>query len=199
MSTNPFHQFCIIFGLSAALIREALGSTPVTPNLLVNGDAEAQRCTHDWTAQTSVPGWRVTRGAASVLCYSAFNYTDQVPVLPSSASAGEALFTAPGADTAMEQTVDVSAAASAIDHGTVGFALSGWLGGWDARPERATLTANFVDANGNATGNPVTIANVDAKARNNVTALVQSEVDGFVPAGTREIIVTVQFLIGMDF
>ena len=198
MSTNRFHQFCIIFGLSAALIREALGSTPVTPNLLVNGDAEAQRCTHDWTAQTSVPGWRVTRGAASVLCYSAFNYTSQVPVLPSSASAGEALFTAPGADTAMEQTVDVSAAASAIDHGTVGFALSGWLGGWDARPERATLTANFVDANGNATGNPVAIANVDAKARNNVTALVQSEVDGFVPAGTREIIVTVQFLSGME-
>ena len=198
MSTNRFRQFCVIFGLSAVLFREALASTPVTPNLLVNGDAETQRCTHDWTAQTSVPGWRVTRGAASVLCYSAFNYTGEAPVLPTSGSAGEALFTAPGADTAMEQTVDVRAVAPAIDRGTVGFALSGWLGGWDARPERATLTANFVDANGNATGNPVTIANVDAEARNNVTALVQREVDGFVPAGTRQIIVTVQFLSGME-
>src|SRR6266853_699501 len=198
MSTNRFHPLCIIFGLSAGLIREALASTPVTPNLLANGDAETQRCTRDWTAQTSVPGWRVTRRAASVLCYSAFNYTGETPALPTSGSAGEALFTAPGADTAMEQSVDVSAAASAIDHGTVGFALSGWLGGWDVRPERATLTASFVDASGNATGNPVTIANVDAKARNNVTALVQREVDGFVPAGTRAIIVTVQFLSGME-
>src|SRR6202040_2145853 len=62
MPTSRVHQFCILFGLSALLIGEALASTPVTPNLLVNGDAEAQRCTVDWTAQTSVPGWRVTRG-----------------------------------------------------------------------------------------------------------------------------------------
>jgi len=69
-----------------------------------------------------------------VLCYAAFDYTGEAPVLSSSGSGGAALFTAPGADTAMEQSVDVSAAASAIDHGTVGFTLSGWLGGWDARP-----------------------------------------------------------------
>ena len=138
MPTNRVHQFCILCGLSALLIGEALASTPVTPNLLVNGDAEAQRCTVDWTAQTSVPGWRVTRGAASVLCYAAFDYTGETPVLPGSGSGGAALFTAPGADTAMEQSVDVSAAAAAIDHGTVGFTLSGWLGGWDARPESAS-------------------------------------------------------------
>ena len=183
MVTARFQRFCILFGLSAALIRAALAGTPVTANLLDNGNAEAQRCTDDWTAQTSVPGWRVTRGAASVLCYSAFAYTGETPALPVTGSAGKALFTAPGTDTSMEQGVDVSAAASAIDHGTVEFALSGWLGGWDARPERATLTASFVDANGNATGYPVTIANVDANARNNVTALMQREVDGLVPAG----------------
>src|ERR1700688_3452208 len=127
MPTNRFHQFCILFGLSALLIGEALASTPVTPNLLVNGDAEAQRCTVDWTAQTSVPGWRVTRGAASVLCYAAVDYTGEAPVLPSSGSGGAALFTAPRGDTAMEQSVDVSAAASAIDHGTGGFTLLRWL------------------------------------------------------------------------
>src|SRR5215469_4503350 len=198
MVTARFQRFCILFGLSAALVRAALAGTPVTANLLVNGDAEAQRCTDDWTAQTSVPGWRVTRGAASVLCYSAFGYTGEIPVLPTTGAAGKALFTAPGTDTAMKQSVYISAAASAIDHATVGFALSGWLGGWDARPERATLTASFVDADGNATGYPVTIADVDAQARNNVTALVQREADGLVPAGTRQIIVTVQFLSGME-
>ena len=198
MSTQRSWRLCILIGLAAALIRAALAGTPVTSNLLVNGDAEAQRCTEDWTAQTSVPGWRVTRGAASVLCYSAFRYTGEMPILPTSGSAGNALFTAPGADTAMEQSVDISAAATTIDHGTVGFALSAWLGGWGGRPERATLTATFVDASGNGTGDPVTIADVDAKARNNVTGLVPREVDGLVPAGTRQIIVTVQFLSGVE-
>jgi phosphoesterase family protein len=198
MVTRRFHRFCVLFGLCAALIRAALAGTPVTANLLVNGDAEAQRCTDDWTTQTSVPGWRVTRGAASVLCYSAFRYTREMPILPTSGTAGNALFTAPGVDTAMEQSVDVSAAATAIDQGTVGFALSAWLGGWGGRPERATLTATFVDARGDGTGNPVIIADVDAKTRNNVTALVQRKVDGLVPAGTRHIIVTVQFLSGVE-
>jgi hypothetical protein len=198
MRTNEVRQFCVLFALWAVLIRQAVASTPVTPNLLVNGDAETQRCTDDWTAQTSVPGWRVTRGAVSVLCYSAFSHTREMPVLPTNGSAGTALFTTPGADSAMEQTIDVSAAAAAIDHSTVGFALSGWLGGWDASPERATLTASFVDVNGNATGYPVTIANVDASLRNNVTALLRREVDGLVPAGTRQITVTVQFLSGIE-
>src|SRR5215469_15682900 len=119
MVTTRFQRLCVFSGLSAALVRLALAGTPVTVNLLVNGDAEAQHCTDDWTAQTSVPGWRVTRGAASVLCYSAFGYTGETP-LP----AGKALFTAPGTDTSMEQSVDVSAAAAVIDQGRVGFALS---------------------------------------------------------------------------
>src|ERR1700746_3257956 len=123
MFTPRLPRFCILLGLCAALIQAAFGGTPVTVNLLVNGDAEAQRCTDDWTTQTSVPGWRVTRGAASVLCYSAFRYTREMPILPARGTAGNALFTAPGADTAVEQSVDVSAAATAIDQGTVGFAL----------------------------------------------------------------------------
>lgn len=198
MRSNPLQLFCMSLAGWAVLSGVAAASPLVTPNLLVNGDAEAQRCTDDWTAQTSVPGWRVTRGAVSVLCYAAFSYAGEAPVLPAAGSAGTALFTAPGADSAMEQSVDVSAAAAAIDRGAVGFALSGWLGGWDARPERATLTASFVDAAGNATGYPVAIAGVDAAARNDVTALVERELDGPVPAGTRRIVVTVQFLSGME-
>jgi len=46
-----------------------------------------------------------------------------------------------------------------------------------------------------AIGSP---SDVDAKARNNVTALVQRQAGGVVPAGTRQIIVTVQFLSGME-
>jgi hypothetical protein len=196
------HRSCrswpaLVLGLVVVLIQPASANANTSANLLVNGDAELQLCTNDWTAQTSIPGWRVIRGAASVLCYSAFNFTNVTPVTPSNVPAGKALFAAPGADTAMEQSVDVSAAATAIDSGTVEFSLSGWLGGWSNRPERATLTAVFLGASGQSTGAPVAIADVDAQARGNVTGLVQRAVEGVVPPSTRQITVTVQFLSGM--
>jgi hypothetical protein len=127
MLKRRFHEawFAPVLGFAAMLIQPAVGNASTSGNLLVNGDAELQLCTNDWTAQTSIPGWRVIRGAASVLCYSAFNFARVKPVTPSNVPAGEALFAAPGADTAMEQSVDVSAAAAAIDSGTVGFNLSG--------------------------------------------------------------------------
>jgi hypothetical protein len=199
MLKHRFCQWCLapVLGLVTALIQPAMANASTTANLLVNGDAELQLCTNDWIAQSSIPGWRVIRGGASVLCYSAFQFAEVTPATPSNGSAGNALFAAPGADTAMEQSVDVSAAATAIDSGTVTFSLSGWLGGWSNRPESATLTAVFLNATGQSTGTPVVIADVDAQARGNVTGLVQRAVDGVVPPSTRQITVTVQFLSGM--
>jgi len=130
------------------------------------------------------------------MCYDAFFYTGEKPRTPQPQQAGNALFAAPGADTAMEQSVDIGAAAAAVDRGTVGFALAGWLGGWDARPERATLTAVFLDEFDRATGTPVVVADADAAARGHVTGLVAREASGVVPAGTRRIVVTVHFLSG---
>jgi len=167
-----------------------------SPNLIVNGNAEAQRCTADWTAQTTVPGWRVLRGAASVLCYSAFKWTGETPALPTGEPSGAALFAAPGADTAMEQRVDVSATARAIDRGEVGFDLSAWLGGVGTRPERATLTAVFLDDDGHATGDPIVIGDVDAEARAFKTGLVARDRQGKVPRHTRAIVVSVDFISG---
>jgi hypothetical protein len=186
--------------LSAAVAAAGMGplvaNAATTGNLLINGNAEQLRCTSDWTAQSTVPGWHVLRGAASSLCYQAFTYAQVKPVTPRPSDAGEALFAAPGADTAMEQSVDIGAAAAAVDRNGVSYSLSGWLGGWRDRPERATLTAIFLDANGNATGSPVVIADADADARGKVTGLVAREASGVVPGGTRQIVVTVHFLSG---
>ena len=167
-----------------------------TANLLINGDAEQHRCSDDWSAQTPVPGWQVLRGAARVMCYSAFSYTGETPRTQQPQQAGNALFAAPGADTAMEQSVEIGAAAGAVDRGTVSYSLSAWLGGWDARPERATLTVVFLDADGRATGAPGILANADATARGHVTGLISRETSGSVPAGTRRIVVTVHFISG---
>ena len=183
--------------VAVGMLATSASAGETTHNLLINGDAELKHCTNDWDAQTSIPGWRVLRGAASVLCYSAFGLAGETPVLPTNLRAGQALFGAPGADTEMEQVVDVAAAAAAIDRRTVGFHLSGWLGGWRDRPERAILTAVFVNGEGNATGDPVVISDADAQARNYATGLVARDVNGLVPVDTRRIVVTVQFLSGM--
>jgi len=169
-----------------------------TGNLLQNGDAETHLCTDDWTTQTPIPGWQVVRGAASVMCWSAFGYMNETPTLPSDATPGNALFAAPGADTAMEQLVDVSSAARAIDRGGVSFSLSGWLGGWRDAPEQTVLAAIFLDDQDRATAAPVVVAGAGPAARRQVTALVERSAQGTVPAGTRRIAVTVDFLSAMS-
>jgi hypothetical protein len=167
-----------------------------TGNLLVNGDAESHRCTSDWTAQSPVPGWRVVRGATSVLCYDAFAFSGVTPNLPPDLRAGRALFAAPGIDSAMEQSVDVSLAASAIDQDAVTYQLSGWLGGWSGRVQSALVTAVFLNDRGEATGVPAILADSDpADAAR--AGLVARQIQGQLPAGTRTIEVTVDFPSGM--
>ncbi len=197
MGTRRLRRLWLGIALAACVAQSPAASAGTTPNLLVNGDAELQSCTKDWTAQTSIPGWRVVRGAGSVLCYSAFDFTGQTLATPSHEAGGKALFAAPGADTQMEQVVDVAAAGAGIDRSQVGFNLSGWLGGWRDLPERATLTAIFLDADGNATGSPVVITDADAQARHGEPALLLRRAKGSVPRGTRRIAVIVQFLSGM--
>jgi hypothetical protein len=165
-------------------------------NLLVNGDAEAHRCTSDWTAQSPVPGWRVVRGAASVLCYGAFASTGVTPNLPSDRPAGNALFAGPGIDSAMEQTLDVGRAAAAIDLGAASYELSGWLGGWSDREQSAMVTAVFLNDRGEATGDAAILADLDSPASSAATGLVARSTGGQVPAGTRKIAVTLDFPSG---
>lgn len=189
----------LVQAVAAALVL-ALGAPcaaeETSANLLVNGDAESHRCTSDWTAQSPVPGWRVVRGATSVLCYAAFGSTGVRPDLPADQAAGQALFVAPGVDSAMEQSVDVSPAASAIDQGSATYQLSGWLGGWSGRVQSALVTAVFLNDRGEATGAPAVLADSD-RVNNSRVALVPREVHGPVPAGTRTLRVTVDFPTGL--
>jgi hypothetical protein len=187
----------ILLCLATPFTQARTAAVVTTDNLLVNGNAESHRCTDDWSAQTPVPGWHVLRGAASVLCYSAFSVTQEAPNVPSGALAGNALFAAPGADTAMEQVVNVTAASSAIDKGNAEFKLSAWLGGWHGVPGQATLTAVFLDDALRATGSPVVLADAETAAREGHSRLVAREAKGLVPPQTRQIVITVHFVSGM--
>jgi hypothetical protein len=188
MGTSRLRGYGLAVAIVAGVFHSAAAGAGTTPNLLANGDAELQPCTRDWTAQTSIPGWRVVRGAASVLCYSAFHFTGQSLITPPHKPAGKALFAAPGADTEMEQIVDVAAAGAGIDAGRVRFDLSGWLGGWGNRPERATLTAIFLGPDGTAMGRPVVITNAEPRrgtARPGCWSAGRRERCRLRPAGSR--------------
>ncbi|WP_233842350.1 alkaline phosphatase family protein [Dyella sp. 2HG41-7] len=158
-------------------------------NLLLNGNGEAGTCTTDWSAVNTVPGWTVTQGNPSTVCYSIGSFST-----PGGTSGGNAFIAdGPYGDSALRQNVDVSNAASAIDGGNITYALSGWLGGYTTYNGQAIVTAVFLDANGKPLGAPAQLAGVNASARNDKTGFVAQSTNGNVPAGTRSISVLLQF------
>jgi hypothetical protein len=182
----------------AALALTALSAVPAAAtiattssgNLIVNGDAEAGYCTTDWHAATTIPGWTINSGSPDVICYSAGSFS-----LPAGPASGTA-FLAPGdqGDGSIAQTVDVSSAAPAIDGGGVTFDLSGWLGGWTSYAGYTVVSARFMDGAAHQLGSVVNLPTVSAADRGNQTGFLARDGAGSVPAGTRSILVGVQFV-----
>ncbi|MBD8900296.1 alkaline phosphatase family protein [Rhodanobacter sp. DHG33] len=164
-------------------------SAGASSNLLVNGSGESGTCTADWSAVNTVPGWTVTQGSPSTVCYSIGSFST-----PGNASGGNAFIAdGPYGDSALRQNVDVSSAAGAIDGGTITYSLSGWLGGYTTYNGQAVVTATFLDANGKPLGTPAQLAGANASARGDKTGFLAKSATGNVPAGTRTISVLLQF------
>ena len=158
-------------------------------NLLVDGDGEAGTCTSDWSDVNTVPGWTVTQGSPSIVCYAIGSFST-----PGNASGGNAFIAdGPYGDSALRQNVDVSSAASAIDGGNITYTLSGWLGGYTVYNGQAVVTATFLDAHGKPLGTPAQLAGANASARNDKTGFLAESATGNLPAGTRTISVLLQF------
>jgi hypothetical protein len=88
--------------------------------------------------------------------------------------------------TTATQLIDVGA----LDAGGRSFTLTGAIGGYTTQADYATVTAAFEDAKGATIGSAV-IGPVNAAQRGSVTSLVPEAAVGTVPAGTRQILVTV--------
>jgi hypothetical protein len=176
--------------LAAALVcaPTALAAT-TSGNLIRNGDATVGRCTADWTAATTLPGWTVDSGSPDLICSSAakFGY-------PAGASA-DAAFYAPGnqGDGSVEQTVSVASAASAIDGGAVDYDLSAWLGGWTTDAGYAELSLSFLSSAGAPLGSAA-LPTVTESDRGGATEFLARSATGVVPAGTRTIKVSLAFV-----
>jgi hypothetical protein len=170
-----------------------------SPNLLVNPGAELGDPSLSGYSSVTVPGWTVT-GTPTVIEYGTlrrFPWPTSSPGptfpaflgFPSSncapADSGEQFFGGgPVATSALSQTVNLSAAASDIDTGTVRYELSGDLGGFFIDPSAASVTVEFLDANGVRLGagniRPVTVLD-----RWLQTGLLEREATGTIPVGTR--------------
>jgi hypothetical protein len=177
-----------------------------SPNLLVNPGAELGDPSLSGYSSVTVPGWMVT-GTPTVIEYGTlrrFPWPTASPGptfpaflgFPSSNCAppdsGEQFFGGgPVATSTLTQTVDLSGAKAEIDLGNVPYELSGDLGGFFIDPSAASVTVNFLAANGAVLGSgqirPVTVLD-----RWLQTALLERETSGLIPVGTRraQVVVT---------
>jgi len=174
----------LLGGVSAAAQAASSG------NLLAGGDAEAALCTNDWKAVTGVPGWTVVQGSPAAVCYGIGSFAT-----PAGQARGNAFIAdGPYGDSALMQTVDVAAAAAAIDQGTVSYTLSAWLGGWGAYAGRGVVSIDFLDATARAIGSSTALPSVTAADRGNNSGFVARSMTHAVPAGARAIKVLLQFV-----
>ena len=178
-----------------------------TPNLLVNPGAELGDPSLSGYASVSVPGWAVT-GTPTVIDYGTLRRfpvptASPGPVLPDLLAfpsvglpgSGERFFGGgPVASSTLTQTVDLSAAADAIDHrvGGVQYQLGGDLGGFTIDPSRTNVTVDFLDANGTSLGTGA-LSPVTALDRWFVTGMMHREVVGRIPVGARSARVVAAF------
>jgi len=114
---------------------------------------------------------------------------------PSPATRGARYFFGGSSNTTATLTQPVSLAkyASAIDAGKATFVMSGWLGGYADQADAVTVTAAFLDANGQQVGTPATIGPVTPAMRGNQTKLMLRSTTGAVPAQARSVTVQMRF------
>ncbi len=157
-----------------------------TPNLIRNGDAEAAPGSPDGKP-VPTPDWTSTGQATAILYGSGLEYpaiNDPVP-----ADHGLNLFSGGPDDptSALSQTVDLSAYATAIDAGQVQATLSGYFGGYSVQDDNAALSATFLGADGQSLGPAVMIGGLLAADRSDHTGLWPRSQQVAVPALTRSV------------
>jgi len=198
--------------LDAGRVAASAVGTSLTmgPNLLVNPGAELGDPSLSGFSAVTMPGWEIVDGTPTVIKYGTprnfwpIGTGFKMPDLPSflsfpkastgPADGGEQFFG--GGDVAtgnLRQVVDLSAAASEIDLGSVSYDLSGWFGGflWDF--SESSVKVNFLDENKLYLGS-AEIGPVSALDRWLMTGFKQRETTGYIPEGTRtaEVVLTLE-------
>jgi hypothetical protein len=174
-------------------VRPGTGPAPLAGNLLVNGGFEGSTPSGKIRPPVTITGWELQGG----ISYARYGGPSLAAIPGRIASpryngggrmlaGGES--SATGGITGASQLVDVSAEAQGIDAGRTTANLSAYLGGALQYEDAFTAKAEFV--NGNATLGSFQIGPVTAADRNLQTTLIRRAGSSPVPAGTRQIRVT---------
>jgi endonuclease/exonuclease/phosphatase family metal-dependent hydrolase len=175
---------------------QSLAPLRIGVNLISNGGAEgnpgaavgADRDLTDWEA---APNY--TPATAQL-----YGKPDYAVTFPGSGAnyfyGGDAAATG-AASHAIRQTVDVGPPAAQIDRGQIDFDLSGHFGGYARQSDSASLSAEFLDAEG-AVIALAKIGDVTPAERQYQNALVRRQTSGAVPPGSRTIRLTLTFSKG---
>lgn len=207
-----------IAGLNLLGIKSAQ-AVSLNTNLIVNGDAEAGSAGNNtYDVVSVVPGW-TTSGNFSVYRYNSDSIFPEF-TSPGPANRGNNFFgggplTVDGPDGGISpagstiyqsfsnqpngvsssatatQTINLFSDAATIDEGNISFNLSGFLGGYSTKQDAATVMASFLDVN-NSILSSASIGPVTDVDRSSTTGLQERANDGFVPVGTRSILVELQ-------
>jgi CSLREA domain-containing protein len=167
-------------------------------NLLRNagGEGDELGLARPQTVDSNAPYWRLEQGVRiEQMVYGAgggFPGTADAPP-----GAGAYFFTGSTSElTVGAQEFDVSAAAAAIDAGTLRFDLSGWFGGFAVDDDYADLTAEFWSPESGFLES-VTIGGFSPAERSNQTKLLRDSATGFVPPDTRNVYVYLRAVADM--
>jgi serine/threonine protein kinase len=173
-------------------------------NLIVNGNAEMNTGAANSTTVVPPSGWTSTLGF-TVLQYGTPNFPQSTD--PGPADRGSNFFaggpsavngqSVNNARTTASQDIDVSSVAVLLDAGTVSYTLSGYLGGYTlpgprvqgTQEDNAACLLEFLSTTNTVLGQ-YQIGPVTAADRGYRTGLLERQVSGTVPAGTRHIRVT---------
>ena len=185
-------QRVVLLALLAALAAAApAGAVIPAGNLIDNPGAElGARASNDTEVSPPDSPW-TTRSNFTQVAYGSTGF----PSLQVSAAfgGGEAFFAGGPANASSRavQRIDVTGAAPEIDAGELTATLGAHLGGVADQDDAARVEARFVNADENNLGAGVSVGPVLAAERGGQTGLIAKSASAPVPAGTREIVVTV--------
>jgi len=152
-------------------------------NLIQNPGAETGKGANGDTVVT-VPDWKQTAGFTAAL-YS-WSGGDLSAKTPGPKDRGKNYFYGGPSSAQSTGTQVIAVAPGGISSGTVDYALSGWLGGFDSQADYAVLRLTFEDASGKAIAT-TQIGPVTETQRKGASELLYRSDTGTVPAATEQI------------
>ena len=163
-------------------------TSPFGRNLIVNGDAEADTGASSNQQVIAPSGWKTTGQLTAVQYGIPGGFPDHNS--PGPKHRGQNDFEGGNAPlSTATQTISLRRLRAAIRTGTVRYAFSAWLGGFENQHDNASVTARFQSASGTSLGS-VTLGPVTPLQRNQVTSLLYRLQSGTVPKRATKAVVT---------